>query len=63
VDLNRAGVEELVRVPGIGPALAARIVAYRDSVGGFGSVDELTRVRGIGPATLERIRPHLRIQP
>jgi len=32
-------------------------------VGGFGSVDELTRVRGIGPATLERIRPHLRIQP
>lgn len=59
LDPNAAGVTELQRLPGIGPALAARIVAYRDSAGRFRTLEELTRVPGIGPATLERLRPHL----
>jgi competence protein ComEA len=61
VAVNRATAAELERVPGIGPSLAARIVAYRDSVGGLRSLDELERIRGIGPATLVKLKPHLRL--
>ena len=49
VDVDRAGVEELDRLPRIGPALAARIVEEREKNGPFGSLDGLQRVRGIGP--------------
>jgi len=55
LDVDRATVVELQRLPGIGPALAARIVAYRDSNGPFGSMDRLRRVKGIGPATAARL--------
>jgi competence ComEA-like helix-hairpin-helix protein len=57
VDVNRATAAELERLPGIGPALAQRIVAYRDSAGGFATVEQLERVRGIGPALRGRIAP------
>jgi len=63
LDLNRATAAELERLPGIGPALAARIVAYRDSAGDFGSADELLRIRGIGPVLLARLRPHIVARP
>ena len=56
IDLNRATAEELEQVRGIGPALAGRIIARRDEVGGFGRVEDLIEVRGIGPATLESVR-------
>ena len=59
IDPNRAGVPELVRLPGIGPSLAARIVADRDQRGPFSTPEALTRVRGIGPKTLDRIRGFL----
>lgn len=63
IDLNRATAAELEALPGIGPALAARIVAYRDSAGGFRDIGELARVRGIGAATLERLRPLVYVRP
>jgi competence ComEA-like helix-hairpin-helix protein len=56
IDLNRATAGELEQVRGIGPALAARIIARRNEVGGFGRVEDLIEVRGIGPATLESMR-------
>lgn len=55
VDVDRATAVELQALPGIGPALAARIVAFRDSNGPFGSIARLQRVRGIGPATARRL--------
>ncbi len=58
IDLNTAGVEQLVTLPRIGPTLAARIVDDREAHGPFGSVDALDRVPGIGPHTIELIRPH-----
>jgi len=56
VDLNQAGVDELSRLPGIGPGLAQRILAAREAQGRFESVDDLRRVRGVGRAKLQRLR-------
>lgn len=53
VRLNGASVPELEALPGIGPALAARIVAGRPYL----AVDDLDRVRGIGPARIRALRP------
>ncbi|MGH9462982.1 MAG: ComEA family DNA-binding protein [Vicinamibacteria bacterium] len=57
VNLNTATVEQLVELPGIGEAVATRIVAYRDANGSFGKIEELMNVRGIGEKTFLRLRP------
>ena len=61
VDLNLASRDDLERLPGVGPGLAARIVQARERDGPFGSVDDLRRIRGVGRATLERLRPLLAV--
>ncbi len=61
IDLDRADAVDLDLLPGIGPALAARIIDDREANGPFGSPDGLRRVRGIGPAIVEGIRPHVRV--
>lgn len=57
IDLNRAVTSDLMRLPGIGPVLATRIVESRDTHGPFGSLEDLRRVRGLHPRTLDRLRP------
>jgi competence protein ComEA len=59
VDVDHASAAELERLPGIGPALARRIVADRDSLGPFGSLRELERVAGVGPGLARRIEQHV----
>ena len=59
IDVDHAAAVELTRLPGIGPALASRIVADRQSHGAFGGADALRRVHGIGSALLGRLLPHL----
>lgn len=56
IDVNRASATELEQLPGVGPVLAARIVADREENGPFGSVDDLERVSGIGPSVLATLR-------
>jgi len=56
LDLDLASAPAIESLPRIGPALAARIVANRDSFGAFGSLDGLQRVRGIGPALAKALR-------
>jgi competence protein ComEA len=63
LDLNRAGPAELQTVRGIGPALAARLIARRDSLGGFRSWEQVDAVAGVGPAMLARLREHAVIRP
>ncbi|MBY0232761.1 MAG: helix-hairpin-helix domain-containing protein [Gemmataceae bacterium] len=61
IDLNASGEDRLSAIPGVGPAVARRIVAHRQANGPFRSVDELRRVHGIGPAMLDRIRDFLAV--
>ncbi len=60
VDVNRAQITELEQITGIGPVLAARIVATRQRAGLFERPEDLLRVPGIGPVILRRIRKQLR---
>lgn len=59
-DLNLLTAAELEALPGIGAALAQRIVAYRDSHGRFADIGALGAVPGVGPALIVRLRPLLR---
>jgi len=61
VELNQADAPTLELLPGIGPALAARILASKREDGEFHSVDDLLRVRGIGPRRLDALRPLLTV--
>lgn len=61
VHLNTATETDFLRLPGIGPVLAKRIVEYRRRIGGFKSIEQLLDVKGIGPKKLERIRPYVRL--
>ena len=57
IDLNTATARELELLPSIGPTMAERIIAYRETNGPFASIDDVENVPGIGPKTLESIRP------
>ena len=61
VDLNRATIQELVELPGIGETVAARIVSYREENGGFRAPEELMNVRGIGEKTYLKLEPYLTV--
>ncbi len=62
IDINKASVEELDTLPGIGPKTAQAIVEYRETQGKFASVEDLLQVRGIGPKKLAAILPHVTVQ-
>ncbi len=59
VNINKASAEQLQLLPRIGPALAGRILEFRQNNGDFHSVDELQAVRGVGERSLETLRPYL----
>src|SRR5437764_13027692 len=59
VDLDRADVTEITRLPRIGPAFAQRIVAWRQQHGAFGSLARFDSVPGVGPKLIESLRPYV----
>lgn len=63
IDVNTASKEELMSLPGIGEAIAERIVIDREENGAYASLNTLMRVKGIGKVKLKRITPFCRIGP
>lgn len=61
ININLASAAELEQLPGVGPATAKAIVAYREKNGAFLQVEDLLKVRGIGPAKLSEILPRARV--
>lgn len=61
ININLASVVELEQLPGVGPATAKAIIAYREKNGAFLQVEDLLKVRGIGPAKLSEILPRARV--
>ncbi len=61
IDINQASVEDFQKLKGIGPALARRIVAFREKHGPFRRVEDLLAIRGIGPKKWKALRPYLRV--
>ncbi|HEX7316966.1 MAG TPA: helix-hairpin-helix domain-containing protein [Pyrinomonadaceae bacterium] len=62
VSLNEASREELERLPGVGPGLAARIVEHRERHGRFRRAEHLLLVRGIGERRFLELRPYLNVE-
>ncbi|WP_116124182.1 helix-hairpin-helix domain-containing protein [Lewinella sp. IMCC34183] len=61
LDINRADAEAWTQLPGIGPTRAARIVGYRDRLGGFASVEQVAETYGLPDSVYQRIVPQLRV--
>ena len=59
VNINKANMETLVKLPGIGPVKAKAIIDYREKIGKFESIYDLTRVKGIGKETMSKLEPYL----
>lgn len=59
INVNRAPASELEKLPGIGPALAARIIDYRLANGSYQDLNDLGKVAGIGPKLLAKLKPEV----
>lgn len=63
LDLNSATVEQLQKLPGIGPTIAKAIVRFREKSGPLQRVDDLLAVRGVSKTKLEKMRPYVVVNP
>lgn len=62
INLNTATKEELMMLPGVGEAMAERIMIYRDDHNGFRKTEDIMKVKGIGKKKFEKLKPYISIQ-
>ena len=62
ININEANLETLIRLEGIGPSLAKRILDYRTQIGRFGSLEELKKVKGLGEKLFEKIKDEVSVE-
>ncbi|WP_209122969.1 helix-hairpin-helix domain-containing protein [Alkalihalobacillus sp. BA299] len=62
IKINKATVQELQQLPGIGPAKAEAIISYREDNGPFQTVEDLQKVSGIGSKSIEKLKEHIEIK-
>ncbi len=56
VNINTADAQELDKLPGVGPAMAQRIIDYREQNGGFQNIEDLKKIKGIGEAKFNKLK-------
>jgi competence protein ComEA len=62
IDINSATLEELDKIPGVGPVTAQKIIDYREKYGTFGSIEDLKKIGGIGDKTIDKFRDKVDIR-
>lgn len=62
ININKATLEELQKIPGVGPSLAQKIITYRTSIRNFNSIEELKNVSGIGNKKFESIKDFITLK-
>jgi competence protein ComEA len=62
-NLNTADAPTLQKLPGVGPAMAARILEYREKNGGFKKIEDLMNVKGVGEKTFLKLKPLITVTP
>ena len=62
IDINKAGIKELVSLPGIGNSYAKRIIDYREKNGPFKKIEDLKKVKGIGNKKMQTIKDLIKIE-
>ena len=63
VDINHGSIEELQRLPGIGPVLAERVIRHRRENGKFATIRDMQQVKGIGVKRLAQLEPFIYVEP
>lgn len=61
ININTADQKELEKIKGVGPAIAGRIIEYRENNGAFKSIDDIKKVRGIGEKTFEKMKDQITV--
>lgn len=61
ININKANLQELESIPGVGPATAKNIIEYREKYGGFADINEIKNVKRIGDKTYEKLKDHITV--
>lgn len=62
ININTAGFNELIQIPGIGPAYAKKIIEYRKKYNGFKTIDAIKRIKGIGKKKFNNMKNYIKVQ-